>query len=146
MPRKWLPSLLSFFLHGVVFFVLFNDEHLFKGWVWRSVHIHLNFLLCHKLLKNIKLNSEGSSLMTTGWVTAEYKTSCVVSWNFWWKYPQSDSQDDLLLIYQKMYFRIFLKCFHWIQWQKILCFKKIIRTCHPCIRDQDATTAPARHR
>ena len=44
----------------------------------------------------------------------------------------------------------FLNVFHWIrwiQWQKIYDIKRT-RTCHPvtsCVRDQDATTLPARH-
>ena len=44
----------------------------------------------------------------------------------------------------------FLNVFHWIQqiqWQKIYDIKRT-RTCHPatsCVRDQNASTVPARH-
>ena len=46
---------------------------------------------------------------------------------------------------------VFPKCFHRIQriqWQNICHCSKRARTCHPatfCVRDQDATTVPARH-
>ena len=43
---------------------------------------------------------------------------------------------------------VFHKCFRWIQWQNICHYCKRAQTCHsatPCVRDQDATTALARH-
>ena len=43
--------------------------------------------------------------------------------------PASQSRNDFLQVNDNLHW-VFPKYFHWIQWQKLLCFKKIIRTCH----------------
>ena len=39
---------------------------------------------------------------------------------------------------------VFPKCFHWIQWQNYLSLKGL-KPATSCVRDQGATTTPARH-
>ena len=112
--------------------------YLFKYEPLRDIFIEMTFIIRRSCRSSRRLSLVAMPLRIWTYVISHHRTKIFADERMVLGWSEHNNYDT------NRYNGVFPNCFHWIQWQKYLSLKGR-EPATSCLRDQGATTVPARH-